>query len=60
MILAREISLDVECNPLHGPRVQTLIEMLERGEIPPKVTYVEETAFDIDSLSEEIIRKRGY
>ncbi len=60
MILAREISLDVECNPLHGPRVQTLIEMLERGEIPPKFTYVEETAFDIDSLSEEIIRKRGY
>ena len=60
MILSGEISLDVECNPLHGPRVQSVIELLEKGETPPKFTYVEETAFDALSLTEEIIDARGY
>lgn len=60
MILSGEISLDVECNPLHGPRVKTIIERLEKGETPPKFTYVEETFFDAGSLTEEIIAGRGY
>lgn len=60
LILSGEISLDVECNPLHGPRVRAIIEQLERGETPPKFTYVEETAFDREKLTEALINSRGY
>ena len=60
MILNGEISYDVECNPLHGPRVRAIIEQLERGETPPKFTYVEETAFDREKLTETLINSRGY
>lgn len=34
-----------ECNPLHGPRVQGIIETLERGGIPKKFNYVDEQFF---------------
>ena len=60
MILNGEISYDVECNPLHGPRVRAIIEQLEQGETPPKFTYVEETAFDREMLTEALIDSRGY
>ena len=60
LILSGEIRYDVECNPMHGPRVQTIIEQLERGETPPKYTYVEETSFDRDNLTEALIGERGY
>ncbi len=60
MILEGEISYDVECNPLHGPRVRAIIEQLEKGETPPKYTFVEETAFERSGLKEETIRVRGY
>ena len=60
LVLSGEISLDVECNPLHGPRVQWIVEQLEKGGIPPKYTYVKETSFDISNLTEEIIAERGY
>lgn len=60
MILSGEISFDVECNPLHGPRVRSMIEQLEKGETPPKFTYVEETAFERDGLTEDAIAARGY
>ena len=60
LILKGEISYDVECNPLHGPRVQNLIEQLKEGKTPPKYTYVEETAFSKDNLTEELISTRGY
>ena len=60
MILSGEISYDVECNPLHGPRVRSIIEQLRRGETPPKYTYVEETAFETGSLTEAMIDSRGY
>jgi len=50
----------VECNPLHGPRVRAVIEQLERGEIPPRFTFVEESAFDANGLTQVIIDSRGY
>ena len=59
-ILSGEISLDVECNPLHGPRVRAIIEQLQKGETPSKFTYVEETAFDRSNLTEDIVNMRGY
>jgi len=60
MVMAGEISFDVECNPLHGPRVRAVIEQLERGEIPPRFTFVEESAFDANGLTQVIIDSRGY
>lgn len=60
MVMAGEINYDVECNPLHGPRVQAIIEQLQKGETPPKFTYVEETSFDADSITRELLDNRGY
>nr|MBR4280609.1 ABC transporter substrate-binding protein [Clostridia bacterium] len=60
MVMAGEISFDVECNPLHGPRVRAVIEQLEKGETPLKYTYVEERAFDGQGLTQEMIDSRGY
>ena len=60
MVLSGEIKLDVECNPLHGPRVRAIIEQLEQGKTPEKYTYVEETWFDSTNLTESIISARGY
>lgn len=60
LILDGEISYDVECNPLHGPRVQKVIEQLENGETPLKFTYVEEVSFDASNLTPEVINSRGY
>ena len=60
MVMAGEISFDVECNPLHGPRVQAIIEKLEAGGKPPKLTYVEESTFDAATITREIMDGRGY
>lgn len=60
LVLSGELNLDVECNPLHGPRVRSLIEQLERGETPEKFTYVDEVFFDATNLTEDIISSRGY
>ncbi|MCF0229543.1 MAG: ABC transporter substrate-binding protein [Parasporobacterium sp.] len=54
------INFDVECNPLHGPRVQALIEEMEAGMVPSKYTYVEEETFEVGSLTKEMIDARGY
>lgn len=40
-----KITCIAECNPLHGPRVQALIEALEAGETPEKFSYVDEQFF---------------
>lgn len=43
-----KITLDTECNPLHGPRVEKIIEQLEKGETPDKQAYVDEEMFAHD------------
>lgn len=60
MTLEGLISFNVECNPLHGPRVQAIIEQLETGQIPQKFTYVEETAFDSRTITQGMIDAREY
>lgn len=60
MVMNGEINFDVECNPLHGPRVQAVIEQLERGEIPARFTFVDETSFEASGLTWQIIDSRGY
>lgn len=54
------ISCNVECNPLHGPRVQAVIEQLEAGQPPQKFTYVEETVFYANTITPEMIDSREY
>ncbi len=60
LTLAGQINYNVECNPLHGPRVQALIEQLEMGRTPQKFTYVEETAFDCRTVNQDMIDRRAY
>jgi simple sugar transport system substrate-binding protein len=42
---AGKIACIGECNPLHGPRVEAVIQALERGETVEKFSYVEESIF---------------
>lgn len=58
--LAGQINLCVECNPLHGPRVDELIRRYQAGETIPKHIYVEETLFTPDTLTQEIVDNREY
>ena len=58
--LKGKIDLCVECNPLHGPRVDALIKACEAGEELPRLSYVEETAFSSDTITRELIDSRGY
>ncbi len=60
MVMSGEISYDVECNPLHGPRVKAIIEALEKGTVPPKLTFVEETAFGALDVTSDLLESRGY
>ncbi|MFQ8897303.1 MAG: ABC transporter substrate-binding protein [[Clostridium] scindens] len=74
--LSGKIICNTECNPLHGPRVQEIIEKLEAGEEPDKIAYVDEEMFafddtvksvkvgdkdfDVTAISQEIIDGRAY
>ena len=74
--LSGEITCDTECNPLHGPRVEEIIQKLEAGEDVEKQAYVDEVAFaaddtvtkvtidgtdyDITPITQEIIDGRAY
>ncbi|MDR3358064.1 MAG: ABC transporter substrate-binding protein [Desulfovibrio sp.] len=58
--LARNISYNVECNPLHGPRVEKIIQQLQLGKTPNKIAYVDETAFSADTITREEIDARAY
>lgn len=40
-----KITCIAECNPLHGPRVQAIIQALENGSTPEKFSYVDEQFF---------------
>lgn len=55
-----KINLEVECNPLHGPRVEAIIRQMEAGEQPDQKVYVDELVFEPEDLSEELIASRGY
>jgi len=58
-MIAGDIDVDVECNPLHGPRVQGLIEALEAGQSVDKIAYVEEEVFFAKDAA-SIIDSRAY
>lgn len=59
-VLAGSWNLDVECNPLHGPLVASIIKDLEAGKPVTKVRYIEEEAFDCDTITQQVVNGRTY
>lgn len=59
-MIAGDMNADMECNPLHGPRVAEIIEKLEAGEPVEKIQYVDETYFDTSMDLEKIKETRAY
>ena len=60
MVLEGKFNLDVECNPLHGPRIVQLINDLEAGKDVEKNAYVTEEVFDCETITQEIVDARSY
>ena len=58
--LKGKINYNVECNPLHGPRVEEIIRRLKKGERLEKFFYVEESVFDATSVTQADLDKRDY
>ncbi len=59
-VLAGEFNLDVECNPLHGPRIAKLINQLENKEKVEKDVYVDEEMFDCATITKDVVDARAY
>ena len=60
-VLDGKISLNTECNPMHGPRVREIIDALERGEDVKKRTYVREEIFaSDDTVSSVVVDGQSY
>ena len=55
-----KIDLCAECNPLHGPRVCAIIEQLERGEAPEKLSYISEQLFTATQITDALLDIRMY
>ena len=55
-----KINVDLECNPLLGPKVSEIIEKLENGKNVEKIQYIEEQYFDTSMDLEKILEKRVY
>lgn len=76
LALEGKITLIMECNPLQGPRVESVIKQLEAGEVPDKISFVDEgmyssvdivptvwvdgTEYEVTKITEDIIRGRTY
>jgi monosaccharide ABC transporter substrate-binding protein, CUT2 family (TC 3.A.1.2.-) len=58
-MIAGDMNVSVECNPLHGPRVAEIIQKLEKGEKVDKLQYVEEGVYPADTAA-ELIGSREY
>ena len=55
-----QINFVVECNPLQGPYLYNIVNMLNQGKTVPKITYVDENTFTPDELTEDYIQNRKY
>lgn len=56
-----KIACMAECNPLHGIRVQAVIELLESGGTPDKFNYVEEKVFSgIDTVKQIQVDNKNF
>lgn len=54
-VLSGQITLNTECNPLHGPRVEKIIQQLESGQTPEKTAYVDEEMFAHDDTVKSVM-----
>lgn len=75
-VIDGKIICDVECNPLHGPRIQELLEKLEAGEEVDKENYVDGeifahgadvpsvtvdgTEYAVTEMTDEVLAARAY
>lgn len=50
-----EILIDIECNPLQGPKVKEVIKLLEKGGKPEKEYYIDEQVFVHEGIFDDII-----
>ena len=56
-----KIALEVECNPLLGPLVEEVIQILESGQELPKTSYAtKEAVFTPKDITEELLEQRPY
>lgn len=53
-----DMNVSVECNPLHGPRVDEIIQKLEKGETVDKIAYVDEGVFPADTAKDTIASRQ--
>lgn len=60
LVKQNKIACIAECNPLHGPRVQAVIELLETGGVPDKFTHVSEKIFTADTTVTQIVIDEHY
>lgn len=60
LCLEGKINLCVECNPLHGPLVEELIQKYRNGEQIQETVYISESVFTKENLTQEFIDQRTY
>ena len=53
-MISGEINCAVECNPLHGPRVDEIIKDLQAGKKVDKIQYVVEEVFDEENAKDRL------
>ncbi|WP_054742767.1 ABC transporter substrate-binding protein [Cellulosilyticum ruminicola] len=53
-MIAGDMNVSVECNPLHGPRVAELAKKIMNGEEVEKIQYVEEGVYPADTAAETL------
>lgn len=54
-VMEGKITCIAECNPLHGPMVRAVIEQLEAGEQPDKLSYVDEGIFSGENMIKNLL-----
>lgn len=58
-MIAGDMNVSIECNPLHGPRVDEIIQTLEAGGTVDKIMYVDEGVFPAETAA-DVIGERAY
>lgn len=58
-MIAGDMNVSIECNPLHGPRVAELITKLEAGDTVDKLNYVDEGVYSAEDAT-DLIDSRQY
>lgn len=54
MVDNAKLDLEVECNPLQGPKAEEMVKKILAGETIDKINYVEEGVFTADMAKDEI------